>query len=59
MPRYWFPKGLRVVAKVTWSYAGHCKALDGCKYPDGNYCWQQDGAPGTKLKLCNSGVRRI
>jgi len=49
MPPFWFPKGLRVGSK---EYLDVLKSavkpwLD-ANYPDGNYVWQQDGAPGHK-----------
>ncbi len=52
MPPFWFPRGLRVGAK---EYLEVLKTvvkpwLDQ-QYPEGNYCWQQDGAPGHKAKV--------
>ncbi len=51
MPPYWYPKGLGIGQKA---YLHVMKTvvkpwLDE-QYPDGNYVWQQDSAPGHKAK---------
>ncbi|QQP57757.1 Transposable element tcb2 transposase [Caligus rogercresseyi] len=51
MPPYWFPKGLRLGTKEYLEVMrGIVKPWMDATYPDGK---------DTKLKLCNSGVRRI
>ena len=52
MPPFWFPRGLKVGAKEYLEVmATVVKPWLDATYPDGNYCWQQDGAPGHKAKI--------
>ncbi|QQP37055.1 Uncharacterized protein FKW44_022357 [Caligus rogercresseyi] len=51
MPPYWFPKGIRVGVKEYLEVMRDIiKPWMDATYPDGNHCWQQDGAPGYKAK---------
>ncbi len=51
MPPFWFPKGLRVGAKEYQDVLKDVvKPWLDANYPDGNYHWQQDSAPGHKAK---------
>ena len=52
MPPFWFPKGLRVGAKEYLEVMETVVKpwLDDA-YPEGNYCFQQDSAPGHKAKV--------
>ncbi|XP_059094623.1 uncharacterized protein LOC131889516 [Tigriopus californicus] len=52
MPPYWFPKGLRVGAKEYLEVMQEVvKPWLDATYPDNNYIWQQDSAPGHKAKV--------
>ena len=52
MPPFWFPKGLRVGAKEYLEVLQTVvKPWLDEQYPEGNYCWQQDSAPGHKAKV--------
>ena len=47
MPPYWFPKGLRMGAtEYITVMEDIVKPWLDATYPEGNYVWQQDGAPG-------------
>ncbi|QQP42560.1 Putative transposable element, partial [Caligus rogercresseyi] len=51
MPPFWFPQGLRVGAKEYLAVIKNVvKPWLDATYPKGNYCYQQDGAPGHKAK---------
>ncbi|QQP57556.1 Putative transposable element [Caligus rogercresseyi] len=51
MPPFWFPQGLRVGAKEYLAVIKNVvKPWLDATYPKGNYCYQQDGAPGLKAK---------
>lgn len=59
MPPHWFPKGLRMGAT---EYLDVMKTvvkpwLD-ATYPQGNFVWQQDSAPGHKAKVVQEWCRR-
>lgn len=52
MPPFWFPKGLRVGTKEYLKVMQTVvKPWLDKTYPDSNYCWQQDSAPGHKAKV--------
>ncbi len=52
MSPFWFPKGLRMGAKEYLEVMKNTvKPWLDTTYPDSNYCWQQDGAPGHKAKV--------
>ncbi|QQP39380.1 Uncharacterized protein FKW44_020251 [Caligus rogercresseyi] len=61
MPPYWLPKGLQVGAKEYLEVIRDiAKPWMDATYPDGNYCWQQDGVPGHTAKsvqqLCQENL---
>jgi len=52
MPPYWFPQGLRAGAKEYLDVMEKVvKPWLDATYPSGNYCWQQNSAPGHKAKI--------
>ena len=52
MPPYWFEKGLRVGAMAYLEVMKEVvKPWLDATFPDGNYVWQQDSAPGHKAKI--------
>ncbi|QQP49551.1 Uncharacterized protein FKW44_010260, partial [Caligus rogercresseyi] len=52
MPPFWFPKGLKIGAKEYLEVMQHVvKPWLDATYPEGNYVFQQDSAPGHKAKI--------
>lgn len=53
MPLHFFPEGLKVGAQVYYKVLRY-KILPWLRsnYPEGNYVWQQDGAPAHNSALC-------
>ncbi|QQP37242.1 Uncharacterized protein FKW44_017446 [Caligus rogercresseyi] len=57
---YWFPKGLRVGAKEHLEVMRDIvKPWMDATYPECNYYWQQDGAPGHKAKAVQQWCQQI
>ncbi|QQP40983.1 Putative transposable element [Caligus rogercresseyi] len=52
MPPFWFPKGLKIGAKEYLEVMQNVvKPWLDATYPEGNYVFQQDNAPGHKAKI--------
>ncbi|QQP55180.1 Transposable element tcb2 transposase, partial [Caligus rogercresseyi] len=52
MPPFWFPKGLKIGAKEYLEVMQNVvKPWLDATYPEGNYVFQQDSAPGHKAKI--------
>lgn len=58
MPPYWFPKGLRVGSKEYLEVLQTVvKPWLDATYPEGNYVWQQDGAPGHNANVTQKWLK--